>query len=304
MKFELNVMIRTSGCFFLPLFLTVFGPAHSIIERLKTLGWAEDIEKMPSHIRMEFRQLKWVNKPQPLTERIWTNISADILEYMKKTKALQLLRDLWTNRRTRCELLRKFRKAYLRTQPPNTILPPPVDIALMPLFTKVIEQGLSETDFGDQQFEEPWRELPELTSEWRAKVVKHILSSDDSLRTEQDLQLATKRISCMHCGQVPRYPALLSHTCYVYRPGFGVDGLTVEEKILSSMGRTTMAKRKFKVSQDARAEMLLSLCGLDPSTTLYEDLVSLNPLLECHTRACANRPTRLIMNFPRMASRL
>lgn len=57
---------------------------QAIVEKLVSLGWGDEIDKIPDLVKT----------PQLLTERIWKNISKQMIEYMEEMKTKRLAREL------------------------------------------------------------------------------------------------------------------------------------------------------------------------------------------------------------------
>lgn len=253
----------------------------------------------------ELSRHKLVNKAQRLTDRIWTNISPDLLDFMDETKQSRLTSEKRSARLHRCNVLVESRRSYLCSQPLGIILPPAVDIAIMRPFARVIEEGIEEEHnlqavFTETDFAHAWKKFPGLHSRWYSSIVVNMIASNSSVEQESDLYLATRTFKgpsdC--CASGWRFPGILSHACTArLNAPEGSAG-----RIAASMGKRSglAVAAAFRVSHDKNAEKLVSLCRLDPSTATYEDMMSANPLFEC--RGCKNFAGRRIMNYPAAVS--
>ncbi|KAF8807884.1 hypothetical protein BYT27DRAFT_7099840 [Phlegmacium glaucopus] len=145
----------------------------AITQKLEDLGWAEDIAgiTMPDSLANH----KLVDRPQLLTERIWTNIKQGILEFMAEMRDKRLKREFaaLVDRRKQSALtvLRTFKNARL---PETEIMPQGPDFCHFSVISEVLNQAVNvEVDVSS--FNDIIPLLPELVSEWRESTKRKMI---------------------------------------------------------------------------------------------------------------------------------
>lgn len=145
----------------------------AVKRKLEDLGWAEDIASisMPDSLANH----KLVDRPQVLTERIWTNIKPGILEFMAEMREKRFKREFaaLVNRRKHSALavLRTFKNTRL---PETEIMPQGPDFCHFPVISEVLNQA-ADIEVDESSFSDIVPLLPELITEWRDSIKQKMI---------------------------------------------------------------------------------------------------------------------------------
>ncbi|KAH8831659.1 hypothetical protein DL96DRAFT_842722 [Flagelloscypha sp. PMI_526] len=281
----------------------------AIIERLTDLGWAEDLT---DRTRGRLRNLPLAKKPQALTNRIWTNISTELLEFMQNARKDRIAREIRDTIVARSRILHSSRDAFLLTQPSGTLIPRGPDLALMPPFRKIMMKDLESLDLPEDSFNNVWNEALPLIAKWQHTALQRALATSPSFNTEEDLSPAIVKWDCSVCNRILSYPPVLVHKCTSPAVFNGDDmfsfylNLSQEKQILIALGESRLSDRTLTLRGSEREQTLLSKCGL-PHTATLEDIRRLNPVFirsESYKFGPQNpaSSTAVVYNYPSASS--
>ncbi|KAH8806863.1 hypothetical protein DL96DRAFT_1629958 [Flagelloscypha sp. PMI_526] len=271
-----------------------------IVARLEALGYKNEIKGMDRPTRLQLRNHKHVDKSQLLTDRIWGNIRSELVDFMDVVRISQNHRRSIEHTRFRLQILIKARDRYKLTAGPNLLVPPVSELATMPQFLDIIGKDILENKISEDAFDTLFGdEFPSVCDEWLQQHLRSLLASPEENCLSQDrLHLATTHIACSCCTSRMRYPTALFHVCttIIGHP------LPTSPTLLPPKDRVLHAlyarPHSLKLEVSPAAELGIRLCGLDPSTTTYEDMMQLNPLFECEVCPGANDQYHVLLNFP------
>ncbi|KAH8814478.1 hypothetical protein DL96DRAFT_1752649 [Flagelloscypha sp. PMI_526] len=272
---------------------------NHILDRIRILGWA----------------IPGVTSTDRLTDDQWSSLRPKVIGFMVKTKSERLAREIRETRTSRLEMLKASRMSYRTQVPPNTLVPPVIDLALLTPFMEIIEtQDVLKGGFIRELFDELFLKLfPATANEWldsihRTLLLKEVDGAEEVLHPISILYQAKTTISCQTCGMKNmRYPQALYHPCGQDQSAVtgkkkkkGEDIPPIEKAFTECLfhvrpsHRQTLSLNLGAAGSDTST--LLDLCGLDPEAASYTDIMQANPLFEC--TACTTRNGRFVMNYP------
>jgi hypothetical protein len=179
----------------------------SIIDRLTSLGWGEEIDKIPLYDSLGHHRL--VKTPQLLTERsklhphnalsfltcslssVWKNIRKPMIEYMEQMKVKRLEREraalILVRKTVAVNVLRAYKSSNL---PFTAVMPEPYDFCSFTPIKNVLEQP-TEVIVDEASFADIVPMFPNMFGEWRdnldAKLVKRI-KDEKNIRRKQRME--------------------------------------------------------------------------------------------------------------------
>ncbi|KAJ7475853.1 hypothetical protein FB451DRAFT_259590 [Mycena latifolia] len=285
---------------------------EAIVERLTALGWGDEI---PFHHRV-FSGHKLVKQPKELTDRIWKNIEAPLVELLtdlKKTRLRQERQKIIKARRLlAAQMYNEFRAAL----GPDALLPPKVDVIRSVPFRAVIEDTPvhPEEEVTQESFAAAILQLPQFSEDWKRSKDEELLqimkkALPDS--AEADLQLATTFFSCSagaHSSPEPiGYPRILITSAPIllssYDPPWDPTGdqdqplkFCFGQEVWNGNNVIRFHERAFRIMRS-----VLIACGLDPDVTTTAEMNEIDPAIECLN--CSNDSQgRLVMRWIETAS--
>ncbi|KAI0355609.1 hypothetical protein OH77DRAFT_1520716 [Trametes cingulata] len=257
---------------------------YSIVERLKTEGWADEIRKMRVDQLEKLYKLDDVNKPIPLTEDDWNDMKQRLFTHMEAVRTARLQVERYRLTVARLEFVRQVVAAYEDSLGPrddmSDLRAEFADLAQLAIFRDLVEAPLE--GITKESFYELRNVIPALQEEWYSKrksEFEELVRKRRNLRTDvEPLSLAIVSFDCKRCNrQKMRWPNVLAHRC-----GRGVD-YTPESRAymhavldvcktyhLPGPWRRPSA---FEVSfAPADVEDVIRMCGYDPLRVTYEEL--------------------------------
>ncbi|KAJ6513362.1 hypothetical protein C8R45DRAFT_344717 [Mycena sanguinolenta] len=286
-----------------------------IVERLTALGWGEEIA-FHTH---EFSCHKLVNQPKKLTDRIWKNIEAPLVELLTDLKAKRLVaarsRIMRERRLLAAHVYNKFREAL----PPDVVYPAKIDVLQTEPFRVVIEDTPVDPEVEDILTEDSFAAaistLPDFSADWRQLKEEELIKIMQKIRpdsVEADLHLATTFFTCSPTNpvmphlnvknHVPRaLPALSSSTILVHLSAtamrYGLWDPDSLERTLSQEAWNAAGRVRLHDQAQRNARFVVEACGLDPDITTSTEMDEINPALECLN--CGRKDGRLVMRWTR-----
>ncbi|KAJ6609353.1 hypothetical protein B0H10DRAFT_2225993 [Mycena sp. CBHHK59/15] len=285
----------------------------AVVAKLTDLGWGTEINNiLPID---SLRNHKLIKQPHALTERIWTTIEPQIVQYMEEMKVKRLAREHAALVIVRKGIATKVLRTFKRSQLPwtdNMPMPGAPDFWEFPEIKAILHQPL-EVDVDEQAFEALLLDFPKMIARWRDGLVQQLVKQvtsrgwkkgESAESTMASLQLATSVFKCVECSRATMmdyismfmeadlssppcnalyWPRVLSHRCLTQ---------SSQAMYLWFDGRATKWSASTLTHDKDVAETverIVTACGLDPTTATVADMDALNARLACHT--CAERAT-------------
>ncbi|KAJ6513301.1 hypothetical protein C8R45DRAFT_963164 [Mycena sanguinolenta] len=271
---------------------------EAIVERLTALGWGDEV---PFHTD-ELSCHKLVKQPKELTDRIWKNIEAPLVEFLTGLKEERLVA-------TRAKIIRERRllaaRAYNKWRealPPDTVYPAKIDVLLTEPFRVVIEDTPDEEELTEESFAAAISYLPEFSADWRQCKEKELVEIMRKIRpdsVEADLHLATTFFACSAYNNAE---PLRSSTILVHASATTIRyGEWDDDSVQRTLGDEAWnAAGRVRIHEQAQrnARLVVEACGLDPDVTTSIEMNEINPALEC--LSCSDElHGRLVMRWIR-----
>lgn len=313
---------QVSTCFFIVTLL--ISSWHSILERLKQLGYEREINYFGRDCFREPRK----KSPKPLTDKgqlspneiaLYPNLIVDMIEWtrmlpkwletMNHYRHLRLDAVVWHARR---RSLQSEYNIYVRQRssdvPSFDLLPHVIDLARFPPFRDIIEAP-EGAQMDEKPFASAFSQLPALADEWRkpldaelaelVKIPPHLSLKDAS----QDLGVAsnsTTRAEVLQAGSDK-----LRLACALFTADAGVVthsevfstcllNYPYPERNANASSRTGSIENRFGIHFLTEAPYIVHACGLDPNIATVEDMDRRNARLRC--LAC-KPPNNIVMNW-------
>ncbi|KAG5642398.1 hypothetical protein DXG03_002830 [Asterophora parasitica] len=160
------------------------------IEHVIKCSWGEEValhearSSKRSWCRLSaLSEHKLVKQPRELTDQIWGNIKAAVIEFMENVKAERLEWEYMATVNNRGKVLLEVLKNYASSLPLDSVLPPLADVADLPSFRSIIEDTPIEEDVLEAHFDEPMLSFPEIVETWRtskdAELVAMLKAGDE-----------------------------------------------------------------------------------------------------------------------------
>ncbi|KAF8061649.1 hypothetical protein FPV67DRAFT_1673269 [Lyophyllum atratum] len=280
---------------------------EAIKEKLSHLGWGEEITKLEEADDIEYDLLsdhKLVKQPRELTDRIWGNIEAPLIDFMEKTKVQRLETSRRATIRKRGKVLSETLQKYALSQPLHTVLPSVADLAILPDFRSVIEDTPIDQLVVEDHFKQAMVDIPSIVTAWRKSKDEQLVAimksnpETDTEVTEATLRLATTFFRCNHCRREITYPRVLVHRCtttLTYSDTYE-DGLDPYFRDLNCKPWNTGDIVRFDRRAHQRAEYVLRDCGImQTMPSLVLDLLDFR--FEC-IECTDHEEGRLVMRWP------
>ncbi|OBZ71455.1 putative di- and tripeptidase DUG2 [Grifola frondosa] len=249
---------------------------EAIRQKLVTLGWEREIEALNEvetwRGLKRFDDHHLVRQPKDLTERIWNNIKDILIALLSEARQKLIMCE-------RQETVVTVFRAYAATRPTEEYLPSHLDIFSLQ-DVKALTDRPWQVDVGHELLQ-LYSKMPALCDEWRETVMKYLCSLVPGADTNAELVCGAQ-----HTNALPR------NSGRAYCPNRKVPGLGD-----TAGGRpwNTFGKVKFYYAASAVAKTLVSLLGLDPSSTTRYGMNALGARFVC--LACSAEEGRLCMTW-------
>ncbi|KAK7033086.1 hypothetical protein R3P38DRAFT_2920621 [Favolaschia claudopus] len=265
---------------------------EAIIEHLTALGWGEEI---PFHIE-QLATHKLVKQPKELTNRIWKNIEAPLVEFITTLKEERLTFARTKIISERQLLAAKVYTDFVASSPRNDIFPPKVDVLSTEPFRSVIEDTPvhPEEKITEESFNVALVSVPQFAAAWRQRKDEELVLIMQKIRPHfnaDHLRLATTFFTCG--SDLVSYPRILVHdaaTRYRYSADYPSLQATLQSEIWNAGDRVKYLERV-----ELNAQSVVRACGLDPDVTTRCEMDEINPAFECLN--CVNETSRLLMRW-------
>ena len=298
---------------------------HSILERLKQLGYEREVSYFGSDRFRESRK-----KPfKPLTDKgqlslnelfldskfivhaiEWARVLPQWLKTMNNYRRLRL--DAVVHQPRRRLLVSEYDIYVTQRSPDTHLLPYVTEVARFSPFRNII-MAPEGTEMGEKPFASAFAQLPVLAEEWRkqlyvelaelVKIPPHLSSQDASSRLVVTPSGVTNAASCK--TNLDK----LHLACALFDSGGGHRLFTHPDVFLISTPRQNHFNLDEDVSKSARsirdqfatgikfleeAPYIVHVCGLDPSMATSDDMDRRNARLRC---LVCKTPNTIVMNW-------
>ncbi|KAK0481649.1 hypothetical protein IW261DRAFT_1562943 [Armillaria novae-zelandiae] len=259
-----------------------FKRLKDISDRLRALGWAEEIEKTGPAALLSHK-LIW--QPRPLTNRIWASIETAVVAYMEQLKTDRLLAERLQTLGMRAKLFTKLYKAFVATQPSSMPYPSPVDALISAPFKTIIVDTPVIEELTEASFSDAFTHFPAYSKQWKAAADAEIgLLMKEVNQDESHLHLATTIFLCRSCKKYISYPRILSHSCttvgWLVPNDLDDDETVLRRNVLPILPWSTRADMVPHQWRHA-CQVIELVCNRDPSTTTAEDMNEWDPVFTC-----------------------
>ncbi|KAK7044106.1 hypothetical protein VNI00_007823 [Paramarasmius palmivorus] len=278
---------------------------NAIVSKLENAGWGEELAHEEFLTRLS--QHKLVKQPKLLTERIWKNIEATLIEFMDELRTIRIDKERKKISRERFKLLDELLRTAEVTLPSTMVMPLDIDVAFWEPFRSVIEDLPLEAGADISLYEEATMVLPQFIEDWNRQRTEESLRALREHRpdaTAEDLYTATSLFRCknQHCpSAIYLYPGIISHHCH--RSIFATPSLPAWcdyeyfgiETGLSFREPATTCNFEYASEAANCTRDVCYLYSLDPLTTSSRMITELNPIMEC--KSCATSGSRTFLRW-------
>ncbi|KAG6828818.1 hypothetical protein H0H92_006643 [Tricholoma furcatifolium] len=254
-------------------------------EVIQWAGWGPELDYLgPDY---DFFGLPGVNKPQLLTDRIWSNIYPNLFTFFEETREERIKAERNELIASRLRLLAPLYDDFIAvdfisTQSRRNPLPGFADIFTQQPFRSLIFDIAPDILLTEAHFNVYTDKIREISTRW-------IRSSSEVLRAllppEQCLTLATVFFRCRWCCKAISYPRVLKHSClvtdhYDFDPDGGEEmfNLTCFTERPWNRGRSQVT---FDEEAAVYAKEAIEICGADPRTATVNEMEAMDCRLQC-----------------------
>jgi len=280
---------------------------HSITERAKALGWADELSKMNPFDGLVDDPYIEKTCQKEITDRgnffqfaqcylfsqalaVFLHVDNFINTFMQATKAKRLREERVTTLEKRLPILRKLYDACISTYPVNSIIPSSADVFLDPFVQNLIITPPLTAPFTDEDLAAVGTTFPDIVFRWRKQTEEkllHMITRGYGLQNaaESALQLATTVFTCKFCSEPLTYPRVLIHNCatkmFYYHERTGDEDLPSLRRFLQSTYWNHDNIITFDAKEIVPLIEVIELCGLDPKSATAKDMDKHNAIFEC-----------------------
>ncbi|KAF8968282.1 hypothetical protein BDZ97DRAFT_1755332 [Flammula alnicola] len=273
-----------------------------VVERLKKLGWGDELAKMSDEVQPQHTHTVTKACQKDLTERVLLNLEQYLITFMERSKAVRLARERKALLSLRLPVLNAVRNDWVASLPGNVVFPATCDLFLDPLVQDIISNIPATATFTKDDLQPVVDKFSEITLRWRQDIDSQLLTliteaygSHHSFDPQTVFDLATTFFSCNACTysskdvQHMRYPRVLIHACasttsrnFGEQEGRDID---TDERIVADILSQGFWNRRRCISF-VRDDLQLigdvvEMCGFDRNTTTAQQMDVVNPIIEC-----------------------
>ncbi|KAI0748050.1 hypothetical protein C8Q80DRAFT_1169806 [Daedaleopsis nitida] len=257
---------------------------ESIKDRLRQMGWEDELDRMTSGQLMSLSYQKFASKAEQLTARGWEKIQEEVFAYMERVKAKRLE---YERRAVLHERFKTFVQAYNVYRPPTTKRdeessygPQIVDFACMAEFKDILDAPEGDDLSILNNADEMRAKFEAANIQWRqdrkdelADVIRKSLTVPDGV--DDPLTLATALFHCLYCGRKDlAYPNVVAHVCtrtYATPKEPYIQAVQAFWSPGRSQSLWTSRSLRFSTEGVAIFRPILQACGLDPDRATHQD---------------------------------
>ncbi|KAJ7269386.1 hypothetical protein B0H12DRAFT_1095559 [Mycena haematopus] len=266
----------------------------AILARLTGLGWGTELASISPMDSL--RNHKLVRMPNPLTNRTWNTIEAEMIKYMEQMKTKRLAREYAALVVVRKGIALKVLRTFKRSQLPWTdVMPGAPDFYEFPKIKDIIMQPSSVT-VDEQTFEALLPDFHGMFATWREGLLQQMVAAykrgsdanaahSDKVIVEERLKLATSVFKCNSCGDGPDpffedilnygaarerccrplfFPGMLSHRCLTRVPDYSMVMMFLSGESARDCAWHNVLRFDARVAE--MVGKVVVACGMDPET--------------------------------------
>ncbi|KAH8099253.1 hypothetical protein BXZ70DRAFT_1009070 [Cristinia sonorae] len=260
------------------------GRLMAVVEKLRELGWGEELDVMAGHDYVGLSRLNVVRQAKALTDRTWANIRKTVEEHMAIAKAARLLVVRKALLKERLKLLQA--RVHTWRQTFDGLFPHVRDFAALPEVVVIVDAP-SEVSVTTDSFDILEPILPELVDKWRKSAEEALEKNLKSYTSECDgdvepLSLAKMVLfSCQRCRAARPYPEMLTHCCHFY----GCFSDEVSGDVYHTSANSAYQGKPWNPSNwrpvSAVLGRLVDLCNKEPARTTSAEMDAFDARFVC-----------------------
>ncbi|KAL1727404.1 hypothetical protein EV714DRAFT_286523 [Schizophyllum commune] len=255
---------------------------EAIFERLRALGWGEEVEKS----RFKLIENSNVSKAQPLTDYGWSKIKDNVVNHIASLREVRLINE----KSRRYKAFSDAYDAFLLAQPPVSVFPPVGSLVDLDHVRHAIYDTPVEDDLSDEAIRHLVDAIPTSWFDtWRASAEKQL--RDKIVEKLGDGAPTNLALASVVFTYTPAWATDASQVRLVRYPEVLTDPTITDEfdvKASETRKRTgympwSAAGIDFSEAINGRARFFVELAGLDPETATHEDMALADPWFSYHT---------------------
>ncbi|KAH9892451.1 hypothetical protein C8Q73DRAFT_57556 [Cubamyces lactineus] len=284
----------------------------AVRRRLADEGWDKELDFMGQAGLQQLYSLKPVKKPTKLTDKAWSNMRGEVIEFMQPYRTKRVSYERRALVEQRISFLCAAYEEHLTMEAQGQRLRhdgyelSPGDLAYIPAFAELLEAD-DDTEVSKQSFlsllaQERW---PAYVSQWKERIktcCEDIARADLASRSvpvddaDNVLRLAVAEFRCRLCGETGlRWPDLLNHRCFRSRPSSWRPLINLD---FDASVRFICKGDVFHVNGDSlrlhpAALEVVAACGQDFRKVTYDEMQA------CPVRLLCNHNTNWLHQCPR-----
>ncbi|KIP04621.1 hypothetical protein PHLGIDRAFT_188921 [Phlebiopsis gigantea 11061_1 CR5-6] len=269
---------------------------QSTVAKLRDLGWAEELDRMHPYYGL-IRNHPLIYQPRALTDRIWNNIRADVVELMASIQQRRVDAERHRVLKERCSNFQKVYKEWHAAQPDKRVLPRSIDLMRRPEVAALIMAN-NEVQISLESFRAFTHLFTRWATEWKVEcdeklrdLVRRSLVLTGGVPAGVDpLSLARVVFTCKKCKNespssknvkvVPLYPTILTHDClYEEVSECRARDALEQAAVAVSWTKSTFGNHTFWSCEPlevdswvARADAIVTAFGRDPMTVTRDEM--------------------------------
>ncbi|KAG5716212.1 hypothetical protein E4T56_gene10745 [Termitomyces sp. T112] len=253
----------------------------AICKRLRAEGWGPELDFLgPRRIP----NLPGANKPQALTDRIWSHIRPEVIDFLQEIRVICSQKERKELIQSRMIILYPKYDDYLNTQPRRFPLPGFADICGEAPFRSLIFSTPADNDFtlsDSDRLKDYFAEACKTWFESRSHALEALLPSECPR-----LDTAAAFFRCQWCKEPISYPRILKHKCLIIsQANFKPSGDNVElyDLAVASERPWNFGGDQVEFDEEAAecARDIIAVCGADPREVSAEVMNELDRRVEC-----------------------
>jgi hypothetical protein len=292
----------------------------SIIERLKAIGWEDELQPEDLMSDGPLSELEEVDRSTELTTQgelrtsrhlyyfeltclpmlDWESICPPLVKFIEDRKAARLYRERCTSLKSRFMILKKafhgFRRSHIAR---GDLRPRVIDVCLDQKVRNLLDAGANNTSTPELR-EQLLSLFPDICARWRENIESRLLEWASAYieyrKGVSASELASFVFRCSTCGDVLWYPAVLAHTCLSAALPLRKGSLSIkyEEAVIQICAHNPSIDVLDPTAWSGITN-LIQMCGLDPKVATCDQMDQVNARLTCNI--CNEHGRRKIMTW-------
>ncbi|KAF8162809.1 hypothetical protein B0H34DRAFT_295051 [Crassisporium funariophilum] len=270
-----------------------------ILERIKKLGWADELTKMTQREQDNLLTDPPIAKAcrKDITVKVLDSLDDHLVDFMVRVKNKRVKEERKNLLKERVTLLDEVITNCGSTQPHDFMLPNIPELFLHPLVKDIILNTPTTRTFTLEDLNVVTESFSDICLELKLKTEKKLFDYVvEACGSKQDfdpstvLGLATTTFSCSGCCDVLRPPRVLVHRCardtrfgahYSLRDTEDNDLQTIADMCNRQCAWNSTGAIQYKPETYDTIADVVRMCGLDPTTTTAQAMDNANFIFEC-----------------------